>query len=126
MTLNAALTGPELTSLTAIINAHVGFVTNPTPPAGPGEPDGPALLDGTGILDLTQFPPWVEKEFTPTLGQVTFILVTTPTDSKTLTFSVNGVEYGETAEYTVSGVTITWLDVPFTMETTDLVVVRYR
>lgn len=70
--------------------------------------------------------PWVEKEFTPTLGQITFILTSTPTDLKSLTFSVNGVEADETGDYTISGVTITWLNTLFSMETTDLVVVRYK
>ena len=71
-------------------------------------------------------PPWVEKEFVPTAGQVTFILSSAPTDSQTLTFAVNGVLADEGVDYSVSGVTITWLNALYTMETTDLVVVRYR
>jgi hypothetical protein len=71
-------------------------------------------------------PPWVEKEFVPTAGQITFILLSAPTDSKTLTFVVNGIVADEGADYTVSGVTVTWLNALYTLETTDLVVIRYR
>lgn len=75
---------------------------------------------------LTVVMPWRQQEYTPTAGQVTFILTVVPTDSKTLTLTVNGVVADEGTDYTVSGVTITWLDVLYTMQTTDLVSVRYR
>lgn len=70
--------------------------------------------------------PWRDQDFTPTAGQVSFILSVAPTDPKTISLSVNGVVADEGTDYTVSGVTITWLDVEYTMETTDLVSVRYR
>jgi hypothetical protein len=79
-----------------------------------------ALLTGGSVG------PWTEDEFTPTSGQVTFIISTAPADLQTLTFAVNGVLADEGTDYTVSGTTITWLNAPFAMETTDLVVVRYR
>lgn len=71
-------------------------------------------------------PTWYEDEFTPTNGQVTFIISNTPTDPQSLTFAVNGVLADEGVDYTLSGTTITWTDAPYTMQTTDLVVVRYR
>lgn len=75
---------------------------------------------------LSVVQPWRDQDFAPTAGQVTFILGVAPTDPKTLTLTVNGVVADEITDYTVSGVTITWLDVPYVMETTDLVSVRYR
>lgn len=66
-----------------------------------------------------------EDEFTPTLGQVSFILSEAPGDLESLKFIVNGIEYDRDVDYNISGVTITWLDVPFTMETDDKVIVRY-
>lgn len=78
-------------------------------------------IDGGGVA-----PTWYEDEFTPTNGQVTFIISSTPTDVQSLTFAVNGVLADEGVDYSVSGTTITWTDAPFTMQTSDLVVVRYR
>ena len=70
--------------------------------------------------------PWRDQDFQPTAGQVTFILSVAPTDPKTVTVTVNGVVVDEGTDYTISGVTITWLDVPYVMQTTDLLSVRYR
>jgi hypothetical protein len=70
--------------------------------------------------------PWTEDEFTPTNGQVTFILSQTPTDLSSLMVNVNGVTADEGTDYTVSGTTVTWLNNLYSMETTDFVVVRYR
>ena len=81
-----------------------------------------AILTGAG----GSVGPWTEDEFTPTSGQVTFIISTAPADLQTLTFAVNGVLADEGTDYTVSGTTLTWLNAPFAMETTDLAVIRYR
>lgn len=70
--------------------------------------------------------PWFEDESTPTIGQVTFILSTAPTDALSLTMRVNGAAYDNGIDYTVSGVTVTWLNLDFTMETTDKVHLRYQ
>lgn len=70
--------------------------------------------------------PWTQQEFTPTTGQVSFILSLAPTDVETVTLTVNGVVADEGTDYTISGVTITWLDAEFTMQMTDLMSVRYR
>ncbi len=67
---------------------------------------------------------WRFEDFTPTAGQVSFILANTPIDFASVVFEVNGVDYHQGDAFTVSGVTITWLD-PWTMETTDFVTVRY-
>lgn len=69
-------------------------------------------------------PLWFFQSFTPTNGQVTFLLSTAPLDSNSVVFEVNGVDYGQTDAFTISGQTITWL-APWAMETTDFVTVRY-
>lgn len=76
---------------------------------------------GTGHL------PWAQDEFTPTLGQVTFIITALPADVVSIELYVNGVLYDEGvgADYTVSGTTITWLN-PFILKPKDLVTVRYQ
>ena len=126
VTLSAVLTAPEKTVLDGVIAAHTAYVTNPSPPEGFGEPNGIALLDGNGLLVIDQMHPWIEDEFTPTVAQVTFIISQAPSDPTSLTFVVNGVAADETIDYALSGTTITWLNTPYAMETTDLVVVRYR
>jgi hypothetical protein len=82
--------------------------------------------DAARLIDAAVGPPWQEDEFTPTNGQITFILSQAPTDTVSLSFAVNGIRADDTDDYTVSGVTITWLNNLFAMETTDHVVVRYR
>ena len=85
----------------------------PGPPGAPGVPGPPGGA------------PWVEDEFTTTAGQVTFILSQAPTDASSLTFHVNGVLYDDVADFTVSGTTITWTNVPFVMGIGDKVHIRY-
>jgi len=70
---------------------------------------------------------WSQEDFTPTLGQVTFIIVSLPVDVVSVEFYVNGVLYdeGAGADYTISGSTITWNN-PFIMKPTDQVIVRYQ
>lgn len=70
--------------------------------------------------------PWREDEWAATPGQVTFILGLAPTDLNSVEFLVNGVLYDDAADYTVSGVTVTWLDTEFSMESTDKVLIRYQ
>ncbi len=69
--------------------------------------------------------PWQEDEFTAAAAQVTFILSQAPTDATSLTFHVNGILYDDIADFTVSGVTVTWLNTPFVMGVGDKVHVRY-
>lgn len=70
--------------------------------------------------------PWVEDEFTPTNGQVTFILSQAPTDANSLVFLANGVAADDGVDYTRSGQTITWTDNWFVMDTSDKVLIRYQ
>ena len=69
---------------------------------------------------------WTEDEFTPTLGQVTFILSVAPTDLDSFSLHVNGIIYDDVADYTVSGTTLTWLNTPFSLETTDQLIAKYQ
>lgn len=70
--------------------------------------------------------PWVEDEYTPTNGQLTFILSQAPTDVNSLVFFANGVAADDTDDYTVSGTTVTWLNNWFVMDTSDKVLIRYQ
>ena len=71
-------------------------------------------------------PPWREDEFSPTAGQVTFILSNAPTDVNSIVFLANGVAADDTSDYTVSGTTVTWLDNWFVFDTSDKVLIRYQ
>jgi hypothetical protein len=70
--------------------------------------------------------PWLEDVFVPTLGQVTFILSQIPTDPTALSLHANGIEALETVDYTLSGLTLTWLNTEFSFDTTDGVVIQYK
>ncbi len=69
---------------------------------------------------------WIEDEFTPTGGQVTFILSAAPNDPPSFTMRVNGVAYDDPTHYSISGVNVTWTNVAFVMATDDLVQCRYQ
>ena len=66
---------------------------------------------------------WVQDEYVPFLGQFTFILTAAPLDLESLTFMVNGVAYDDVSDFTVSGVTITWLG--FQLDSLDKVLAKY-
>jgi hypothetical protein len=70
--------------------------------------------------------PWVEDERTATNGQVTFILSRAPNDLNSFEFYVNGILVEDTSDYVVSGVTVTWLNTEWAMESTDRVILRYQ
>lgn len=67
---------------------------------------------------------WIEDEFTPTNGQVSFTLSQAPIDLDTVTVHVNGVLYDDGADFSVSGAILTWLNT-FVLATTDKMIVRY-
>lgn len=52
-------------------------------------------------------------------GQVAFVLPALP--SGDVAMFVNGVQYRQGVDYTVVGVNVTWLNVPFALVTTDAV-----
>jgi len=69
---------------------------------------------------------WEEDEFTATAGQITFILSNAPSDPESFALYVNGVLINDVVNYTRSGVTVTWLNILFTMGDGDEVIARYR
>lgn len=69
---------------------------------------------------------WTQDEFTATAAQVTFIISSAPADAASLTFNVNGVDYDDVADFTISGTNVTWLNTPFAMSTGDKVIIRYQ
>jgi hypothetical protein len=79
----------------------------------------PVGVTGSGHL------PWFEDQYTPTQGQISFILTAPPMDLVALTFFVNGVLYNEPTDRIVSGGTVTWQD-PFILKPEDKVIIRYQ
>tara|TARA_Y100000310_G_scaffold313881_1_gene362752 strand:- start:87 stop:464 length:378 start_codon:yes stop_codon:yes gene_type:complete len=69
---------------------------------------------------------WTEDEFTPGLGQVSFILTSAPVDPDSFSLHVNGVVYDDVVDYTVSGVTLTWLNTLFSLDGSDKLLARYQ
>ena len=76
---------------------------------------------------MSSFPdPELEDEFIPADAQITFILSQAPTDTDSFELHVNGVQCDSVTDFTVSGTTLTWLNVPFVLETSDKLIARYR
>ena len=68
---------------------------------------------------------WMEDEFSPTNGQVSFALSQAPQDPDSLTLLVNGVVADDGDDYTLSGTNLTWLDNLFVLDTGDKLLARY-
>lgn len=116
-------------------NVHESLVASPGKVGAALQLKG---IRGTGGIILTDDPVdqvleigsgdgfiWTKDEFIPTTGQVTFVLSQTPSDLASLELAINGVEYDDGVDYTVSAQTITWLD-PFTLRTKDKMIVQYK
>ena len=65
-----------------------------------------------------------DQAFTPTDGQTAFVLSNAPKSNADIIMFVNNATYIVGDDFTISGVTITWLD-HFLIEDTDTVTVRY-
>lgn len=74
-------------------------------------------VGGSGTFD--------KDEFTPTLGQVSFILSRAPTDDESVVVTINGIETDDVTDWTVSGTTLTWLDTEYSLDSNDKLIVRY-
>jgi len=98
---------PTVNGITVSVSSpNVSVTTSPQGPPGPGVN-------------------WDGDSFSPTAGQVTFILTREPTDSESVVFEVNGLDYVLGDHFTRSGLNITWNDTAFVMETTDRVRIKY-
>jgi len=87
------------------------------------------LVDATvggAIWKLVSERLWNEEEFTPTTGQITFIVANMPADAVSIEFYVNGVLADRGAQYTASGATFTWLNNPYSLVPRDLIQIRYK
>jgi len=65
-----------------------------------------------------------EDVFFPINGQTVFTLSQPYVGGFAVVF-INGVEYVNTINFTIVGTTLTWLDTPFTLAVTDLLVADY-
>lgn len=83
------------------------------------EAQGSSSGGGSGVSVSPQ-----NDSFTPTLGQVSFILSSAPSNNGSLEFRVNGAEYDQGTDYTISGATVSWIS-PIVLEPTDTVVIEY-
>ena len=70
---------------------------------------------------------FTEDEFTPTLSQTVFTLSDTYVGTGGLSIvRINTATYAETTHYTISGTMLTWLDTPFTLDTSDRLVATFQ
>lgn len=69
---------------------------------------------------------FVVDGFTPTLAQTAFVLSQAPVAGGLIFVTVNGITYEQGTNFTVSGTTLTWTNVPFSLGTTDRLVARYQ
>jgi hypothetical protein len=67
----------------------------------------------------------VESPAVTTNGQTGFALAQPPKDLNDLSLSVNGVQYKIGVDFSVLGTTVTWLDVDFTLQTSDTLIIEY-
>jgi len=81
---------------------------------------------GAAIWDQFAGPVWQEDEFIATAAQITFILSQAPRDPESFGLYVNGVLINDVVNYTLSGVTVTWLNILFVMGAGDEVIAKYR
>ena len=87
---------------------------------------GAGSVTPVSFTDVAGNSPWIEDEFTPALGQITFFLSAAVSDPDSFSLHVNGVVYDDTADYTVSGVTLTWLNTLFSLDGSDKLLARYQ
>lgn len=81
----------------------------------------PIPLEGAGAAST-----FVEQSYIPALGQTLFTLPAAYVGGTGhASIHVNSVHYDDQT-YSISGTTLTWLDVPFTLDTNDLVVIHYQ
>lgn len=59
-------------------------------------------------------------------GQTVFALPTAYLAGGLAVVTVNGVVYAQGTNYTIVGTVLTWLDVPFTLQTVDSLIVEYQ
>lgn len=74
---------------------------------------------GPGIDD------WQTDFYISVASQTIFSLSTTPSDAADVKMRVNGITYKNGTDYTVVGTTLTWLNVPFTLDAGDEVEIFY-
>lgn len=67
-----------------------------------------------------------DESFVPTDDQTVFTLSQACVANGLTVLDVNGVVYVEGLHYTVAGTVLTWLNVDFTLKSTDLVTIRYQ
>lgn len=83
------------------------------------------LILGAPIQTQAGHLPWLEDEFTPTLGQVTFVATQLAADTVSKEFYLNGVLQDDGLNYSVSGATFTWIGSD-SLDSEDKVIIRYQ
>jgi hypothetical protein len=86
--------------------------------------EGEFLRRVSNKIESTPPSVWVEEVFTPTPGQVVFTLLFEPVATDSFRFTVNGISYVETSDFTLVGQTVTWLS-GFPLDEHDEVVCKY-
>lgn len=73
---------------------------------------------------VTASAPIQEQVFAPALGQTMFTLASAWAGTYAVVY-VNGIEYARTTDFTIAGITLTWLNTLFSLDVTDRLVVNY-
>lgn len=60
-----------------------------------------------------------------TNGQTAFTLSATPVDINDVEMTVNGIEYTNGVDFTITGTSVTWNNVLFTLRTGDMIIFDY-
>lgn len=76
------------------------------------------MVGGAGLVPQ-------KDTFVPIAAQTIFTLSFTPGGMSTFLLTLNGLEQEEGINYTVSGTTLTWLNFPFVLAVTDLLIIHY-
>jgi hypothetical protein len=80
-------------------------------------------------LDFLRTPHYKEIEVSLTVatdGDTSFLLPKPFIPNGTSVLKINGVDYYRTIHYSITGIVLTWTDVPFILETDDELLLRYQ
>jgi hypothetical protein len=104
-------------------DGDISLKPNDVHPLNPGRFIRTAIYAGPGGGGGGAF---TENEFNATAAQTVFTLSSSFAPGGLSILFVNGIGYAEGTEYTISGTTLTWLDVPFILDAGDRVVIKFE
>lgn len=123
--------GNQKQILNLVTHKGVAFPTVPAPVAGQKffrtDLSQEFFFDGVTWISNALGTNFAEDELTPGFNGQTVLALSSPMVALGMSvLAVNGVVYAEGTDYTIVGAVLTWLDTPFTLETTDSLIVKYQ